>query len=589
MMMKRSALLFRLACLTSLAAVLPASSCNDGIDAIADSGTCSPAAALEACHLDKWKTGSYPAVDNRVTSWMASPPNPLTTLGQTTYDVAPPGCGVGVIYDDEIVYLRGYGSSSLGSDNAPGGNGAAADSPYTLETMGAIGSVSKTITAAALHRLASSGDPSMPSLDDELGDLLPEIDGFLAGVTLRDLLNHSSTVAAPPPNNGLAYYDQEYLSDATMNDVFPGYDRPTIWPRLAYFGMKDNIPQGAVGNYSNYNYRLAGAVIDFYTIGEISDGVSTANKWTVPNFTLDGVADPQNRTPFGYERYIQQGIARLPANDEDDMLTMCLRGSWRLADLPSLAQGYDQQLVGGVPAYVNDTSPGSAGGLRAASGGWMMTIGDLARFVAALGRDEIVDKELLKANPQVIANVGINGNSVVAGEGTWVMTHAFPDGTSAPAIHHLGRVDGYTAYYQLTEGGPDAMPSIGVVMMCNSRVTNSSMFNVVDALIDDVYAEAVAAPGDATALDVTIDESQSGCSAELTALDTLEAEWGILLVDKWNGYLAQAGGDVARAESLARAELSKHSLGRKALALYDAGDIDGAARTLHALLDARTR
>jgi CubicO group peptidase (beta-lactamase class C family) len=66
---------------------------------------------------------------------------------------------------------------------------AAAGTPNTVATVFAIGSVSKAVTAAAVFALVDDG---ALALSDRAGDLVPGLGGPVAGVTVEQLLLHTS-------------------------------------------------------------------------------------------------------------------------------------------------------------------------------------------------------------------------------------------------------------------------------------------------------------------------------------------------------------------------------------------------------------
>ncbi|MEZ4454507.1 MAG: serine hydrolase domain-containing protein [Nannocystaceae bacterium] len=411
----------------------------------ADPHACSDADATSTCRRDAPLAGEYPAADDVILEWLAE-------------DDAPPGCGLGVVVDGAIVHLRGLGLA----DRRRG-------RPYTLATLGALGSVSKTITAIALHRLLAARGPEGPSLDQPLGELLPAIPELLADVPLRALLNHSAGLES------LLYgeaYPRPYLDDEALGRLFEGEEHPTLWPRDTYWGLRERLVAGSPGTYANVNYHLVGAILDFYAI----DGVDPA---TIRALDFDAAASGAfaGEGEAGYVAYTLEAVAHGASSPDDHLTSMCPRTPW-MPELAALARGEGDD---GEDATVAGFASG-----RIASGGWMMTVGDFARLVALLDREALVDRATLRANPTRI-NIGLGTDAAAeAGEGTWVMQQGLSGGLETPAIHHLGRVDGYTAYYRLTEAIPDLVPSIGVALLCNGRVKNSKMVSTTESIVDAV-------------------------------------------------------------------------------------------------------
>lgn len=110
-----------------------------------------------------------------------------------------------------------------------------------------IGSITKSITATLLVRLAEQG---RLSLDDSVGRWLPRISHVDPAITVRQLLNHSSGVF--DVTNAPGYRDS-ILADVNARwtpQRMLGLLRPPLFPR------------GTGWSYSNTNYQLAGLVAE---------------------------------------------------------------------------------------------------------------------------------------------------------------------------------------------------------------------------------------------------------------------------------------------------------------------------------------
>ncbi|MCA2984133.1 MAG: serine hydrolase domain-containing protein [Gemmatimonas sp.] len=110
-----------------------------------------------------------------------------------------------------------------------------------------IGSITKSITATLLVRLAEQG---RLSLDDSVGRWLPRIPHVDPAITVRQLLNHSSGVF--DVTNAPGYRDS-ILADVNARwtpQRMLGLLRPPLFPR------------GTGWSYSNTNYQLAGLVAE---------------------------------------------------------------------------------------------------------------------------------------------------------------------------------------------------------------------------------------------------------------------------------------------------------------------------------------
>ncbi|HEU0078522.1 MAG TPA: serine hydrolase domain-containing protein [Longimicrobiaceae bacterium] len=92
------------------------------------------------------------------------------------------GISVAVARGDQIILEKGYGLADRESGR-----------PATRETVFEIGSITKQFTAAAVLRLAEEGKLS---LDDGVGEHLPELRERGAGIRLRHLLSHTSGLSS---------------------------------------------------------------------------------------------------------------------------------------------------------------------------------------------------------------------------------------------------------------------------------------------------------------------------------------------------------------------------------------------------------
>lgn len=101
-------------------------------------------------------------------------------LFQQWNSTASPGCTIGIVRNDSLIYSKGYGMSNLeyGVINTP-------------ETIFHMASVSKQFTAYAIVLLASQGKLS---LDDDIRKYLPWFPDLKAKITIRNLLNHTSGI-----------------------------------------------------------------------------------------------------------------------------------------------------------------------------------------------------------------------------------------------------------------------------------------------------------------------------------------------------------------------------------------------------------
>ncbi|MFL5581464.1 MAG: serine hydrolase [Gemmatimonadaceae bacterium] len=143
------------------------------------------------------------------------------------------GLAVAVVKDGRIVFARGYGVREIGKP-----------APVDTQTLFAIGSTTKSMTAAALALLVEEGklrwdDPVVKHLPTfALGD--PAV---TREITVRDLLTHRTGL----PNTDLLWYE----TDAAPAEVL----RRVRFARPAYSLRSSFI-------YQNVMYAAAGAVVE---------------------------------------------------------------------------------------------------------------------------------------------------------------------------------------------------------------------------------------------------------------------------------------------------------------------------------------
>ncbi|HMJ79042.1 MAG TPA: serine hydrolase domain-containing protein, partial [Iamia sp.] len=111
--------------------------------------------------------------------------------------------------------------------------------PNTVDTVFSIGSVSKAVTAAAVFALVDDGQLR---LDQTAGEVLPELEGAAAAVTIEQLLLHTSGL------QGGHGQDHEPLS---RDDAI-----------AAISGLESAFPPGTDSLYSNAGYTLLALVAE---------------------------------------------------------------------------------------------------------------------------------------------------------------------------------------------------------------------------------------------------------------------------------------------------------------------------------------
>lgn len=156
-----------------------------------------------------------------------------TLVRQVLARTGVPSASIALVRDQRLIYAQAYGFASL-EPRRP-----------ALPTMRyPVGSISKEFTAAALLLLEAQG---RVSLDDPAGKFIDHL-GAAAGVTIRQLLSHTSGVRD--------YWPQDYLLPAMRKPVSPA----TI---IEEWGAKPlDFAPGTAWQYSNTGYVIAGTIAE---------------------------------------------------------------------------------------------------------------------------------------------------------------------------------------------------------------------------------------------------------------------------------------------------------------------------------------
>ena len=162
-----------------------------------------------------------------------------------------PGVAVAVVYNDQVVFLRGYGVRKVG------------ETPMVdPDTVFEIASVSKPIASTILASLVGEGKVAW---DDRIVDLDPS---FLLSspdttrqITIRDFLSHRS---------GLATSSGDLLEDL-------GYSRPSILYRMRYLPLPGQFRKTYA--YSNFGYTTA-AIAAATKIGKPWEAIADAQLYS---------------------------------------------------------------------------------------------------------------------------------------------------------------------------------------------------------------------------------------------------------------------------------------------------------------------
>ena len=165
-----------------------------------------------------------------------------------------PGLAIGVVHDDEVIFLKGFGHREAGKPEA-----------VDADTVFQIASLSKPVSATIVAALVSEG---IVSWDSKIADLDPAFrlaEPYpTSEVTVRDLFSHRSGLP------GTAGDDLEDI----------GYDRAEILRRLRFVSPSSSFRAG----YSYSNFGL--------TEGAVAAAMVTGKPW-------EDVAEEKLYRPLG--------------------------------------------------------------------------------------------------------------------------------------------------------------------------------------------------------------------------------------------------------------------------------------------------
>jgi len=145
-----------------------------------------------------------------------------------------PGCGIGIVVKDKLVFAKGYGYRDLEKKL-----------PVTPNTLFQIASNTKLFTATAVGFLVEEGKLDW---DKPVKTYVPQIqfynDELNASVTIRDMLSHRTGIS----RHDMIWYNSEFT-------------RKELFDRLKYLEPSIPLRQGYL--YNNMMYAAAGQIVEY--------------------------------------------------------------------------------------------------------------------------------------------------------------------------------------------------------------------------------------------------------------------------------------------------------------------------------------
>ena len=252
----------------------------------------------------------------------------VDSLAQAFLDArSSPGVSIAVVRGTDTLVAKGYGMADLDQRV-----------PATATTLYRIGSITKQFTAASVMRLVEQGKVA---LDDSIATYVPSLPAAWRGVTVRQLLNHTSGI--PSYTDVGVRWQRRWREDMTPDTIVAITAADSVW-----------FAPGSDWRYDNTGYVVLGMLLDHVT------------------------GQP-------YPQYLEQQLLR----------PLGLEHTWYCdmnRVLPGRAAGYEPG--GAEPwrhtVYLSMTQPYAAGSLCS-------TVGDVARWDRLLATGKVVSAASYRA------------------------------------------------------------------------------------------------------------------------------------------------------------------------------------------------
>jgi CubicO group peptidase (beta-lactamase class C family) len=184
-----------------------------------------------------------------------------------------PGLSVSILKDSELYYAKSFGYRSIENGE-----------PVQLETAFHAASISKLFTAQAIIEFSLNGKLN---LDEQLGDLVPELGGAFSNVTVRQILTHTSGI----PD----VYDYRWGDFSSDSLALLNYMKSIANKKL-------KSEPGSEFMYSNMSFEILGRIVEIvsgqsfgqYMKENVLDKVGMGNS----NFRFYNIPSQARCTPY---------------------------------------------------------------------------------------------------------------------------------------------------------------------------------------------------------------------------------------------------------------------------------------------------
>jgi D-alanyl-D-alanine carboxypeptidase len=204
-------------------------------------------------------------------------------------DSQAPGVSIAVVRGGDTIVSTGWGFANLEEGV-----------PATAATLYRIGSITKQFTSAAVMRLVQA---AKVSLDDSIGVYLPDLPAAWRGVTVRELLNHTSGI--PSYTDIGERWQRRWREDMPTDSLVAMTASDSMW-----------FAPGTKWRYDNTGYVVLGMLLDHvtgqpYSAGALCSTVGDLARWNLllaGGQVVDSASYHAMTTPTGAARAHHYGF-----------------------------------------------------------------------------------------------------------------------------------------------------------------------------------------------------------------------------------------------------------------------------------------